>query len=217
MESLKPELLCWFVLSAISEQHKEKSMGSGIFNLLSVAETSVPKKQRKAPIYLLLLIVVFLLGFSISPYAKNLKKAPNILLPDLNGKLFNLSKVKYNNLLLVSFSATYCKPCKKEIKEFEKIVDKFGTDKIKVFIIFVDKKVDKIKSYVKRNNIQVPVLHDKYGIVSRKYNIKALPTVFLLNKKREIIYSARGFNKNNIKKIVSFLKSSKRASRNDKK
>ena len=122
-------------------------------------------------------------------------KAPNILLYDLNNKLFNLRKIKYNDFILISFSATYCKPCKEEIKEFAKLQKKAGKDKLKIYLIFVDLKMANIKSYIKENKVKLPVLHDKYKIVSQKYAVKGLPNSFLIDKKGIIIYKANGYNK----------------------
>jgi len=68
-------------------------------------------------------------------------KPPNILLPDLDGKLFNLNKIKNDGLTLISFSATYCKPCKEEIQEFMKLKNEYGENKIKIYLIFVDNDV----------------------------------------------------------------------------
>lgn len=131
--------------------------------------------------------------------------APNIILYDINNKIFNLRKEKNTEYTLISFSATYCKPCKQEIPELIKMQTHIGENNLKIYLIFVDNNIDEIKSYVSDNKITLPVLWDRYKIVSKKYGVTALPSSFLIDKEWIIVYKAIGYNKIHITKIEEIL------------
>lgn len=133
------------------------------------------------------------------------KPYPNIRLFDLNGKLINLKNQKHKGLILISFSATYCKPCKDEIKEFEAIAKEYPEDKIKIYLVFVDKELEKIKDYAKENNVTIQILHDIYQVYMKSYNVTSLPTSFLI-KDEKIVEIFKGYEESNIEKIKSYLK-----------
>ena len=158
--------------------------------------------------YGLIILSVSLLFINHSKAKKPLSindDAPNILLKDLDPKLFNFKKYEIKNYILISFSATFCKPCKTEIKEFQKLLKTIGTNRLTIYLVFIDKDISDIKKYIKENNIKLPVLHDKYKIVSNKYEVTGLPTSFLINKSRKIKYIAKGYSRGNIKKIKKII------------
>ena len=153
---------------------------------------------------LVVLLISFLVAGRVVPDKGH--KAPNILLYDINKKQFNLRKLDYNGMILISFSATYCKPCKEEIKELERLQENKGKDKIKIYLIFVDPKSEDVKAYIKKNNVKLSVLHDKYKFVFQKYGIEGLPTSFLLDKDDIIIHKIRGYNKKSLKIMQKLIK-----------
>ena len=152
-------------------------------------------------------LVILLVTLSTNIFAKDLlnQPFPNIVLFDLNGKLINLEKQKHKGLILISFSATYCKPCKIEIGEFEKIAKEYSEEKIKIYLVFVDKSIDDIKKYVEENKISLQILHDIYQVYMKKYEVTGLPTSFLI-KDGKIIEIFKGFTEENIVKIKKYLK-----------
>lgn len=170
------------------------------------------KRVSKINIFICWFLLVFVTSFSIymlnasDKVPKVGEEAPNILLKDLKGEFFNLKKLKYDGFILVSFSATFCKPCKEEIKEFMKLQKEIGEKKLKIYLIFVDQSSKIIKAYVKKNKVTLSILHDKYKIVYQKYRIAALPTSFLLNKKGVIVYQAVGFNEAHLKKMKKLIR-----------
>ena len=165
-------------------------------------------RNNKIKIFLTLLFAFITINliFAIDNSSTSNEKAPNIILYDINGKPFNLRTLKDKNYTLINFSATYCKPCKEEIPEFIKLQKEFSDKILKIYLIFIDPDLDKIKSFVKENKISLNILHDKYNIVKNKYGVINIPVTFLLNSNDIIIYKAIGYRKSNIDEIRKIIK-----------
>jgi thiol-disulfide isomerase/thioredoxin len=59
-----------------------------------------------------------------------------------------------DSVLVISFWATFCKPCNEEIPYFEKIVNKYKDQKIKLLLVSLDLKEKypgRIKTFAKKN------------------------------------------------------------------
>ena len=138
---------------------------------------------------------------------KLLKKgvtAPLFSLPTLTGKREmlsvwageNLSKPYINDkkhTVIISFWATYCVPCKKEIPQLHEFYDMYKDKDIKVFLISIDSKGAAIvKPHVESAGYTLPVLLDPYKRTADRYGVKSVPSLFVINKEGKIIYSAKG-------------------------
>jgi len=125
------------------------------------------------------------------------KPAPNFYLKTLNNEdvfLSNLcGKKKLKYPVLISFWATYCKPCKKEFPIFSKISDKYTEKGLKIFLINVREPKERVETFIKENNITVPVLLDTYAKIAEKYNShKSVPNLFLIDKNGIIVQIYNG-------------------------
>jgi len=120
-----------------------------------------------------------------------------------------LSKKK---LVILTFYANYCKPCKKELPFLNKLYKKYKNKGLMVIAVNTDKDKDEIKEvkqFIKNNNLQFPVLKDSYNIISRRYSIESFPTMFLINGKGKILKATIGYDDNEGKlenDIISLLK-----------
>ena len=62
---------------------------------------------------------------------------------------------KSDSVLVISFWATFCKPCNEEIPYFESIVKKYKDQKVKLLLVSLDLKYDypkKINAFKNKNN-----------------------------------------------------------------
>jgi peroxiredoxin len=131
---------------------------------------------------------------------------PNILLLPLGQKkLFNLRKQKHNGYTIISFSATYCEPCLKEIKEFTNLKNQTGGAKLRIYLVFVDENEIIIQNYRDKHKITLPILHDKFKFASNKFNVSKLPSAFLIDKKGILVYKSTEFNPKTLQEIKSYL------------
>ncbi len=144
-------------------------------------------------------------------------KAPSFALYNLKMKLMKLSKfVKLktttrnpkNYYVILSFWATYCKPCKEEMPELMAIAEKYKEKDLKIFCVSIDKEgADIVKPYIEENNFNLPVLLDVYKVTADKYGVTKLPSLFLMDKNGKIRLKFVGFKETNIANLKAKLKS----------
>lgn len=116
-------------------------------------------------------------------------KAPEFALPDAKGKLVRLSDFK-GKYVYLDFWATWCIPCLQELKLKQVLNEKYGEDIVFVSIS-LDKNAEIMNSYLLKNKQLTSVF--LYGGTSETllddYNIKAIPTYFLLDRDGDFIES----------------------------
>jgi len=135
------------------------------------------------------------------------KTAPNFKLMNLDGKYIELSKETGNGPVLLSFWATWCKPCLEEMVEYNKIYEQYKEKGFKLIAISTDteKSIAKVKPYIKSKEYQFPVLLDTNGDVARKYYAQQMPYTVILDKNGNIVYSHLGYMKGDEKKVETLI------------
>ena len=132
--------------------------------------------------------------------------APNFYLKDLQGNPHFLNdycgekktayKKNEKNVVLISFFATWCLPCREEYPIFYKLQSLYKNKRVKIFLIDVEEKEGIVRKYVEDFHITLPVLLDSYGITKEKYKVTNIPHMFLIDPEQYIIYEKNGFDVN---------------------
>lgn len=121
--------------------------------------------------------------------SRNLKKrdlAPNFSLKDIRGKDIKLPDYKDKHILL-TFWASWCGPCVKEIPTLLKIKEKYPSDKLEIISINLDDDSTSFSKAVQKYKMEwVHIFGDKS--LRDTYGVMGIPEVFLINKLGEIIY-----------------------------
>lgn len=135
------------------------------------------------------------------------RKAPNFKLVNLNGKYVELDKETGNGPILLSFWATWCKPCLEEMVEFNKIYEQYKNKGFNLLAISTDteKSVAKVKPYIKSKGYDFPVLFDTNSEVARKYYAQQMPYTVLIDKSGNIIYTHLGYMKGDEIKLEKLI------------
>jgi peroxiredoxin len=141
-------------------------------------------------------------------------RAPDFELPSLGGEMVKLSEISAQKAVLISFWATWCVPCPEEMKHVQRFYDQYKDAGFDVLAISIDgtKTVSKVKSFVQGRRFSFPVLLDTNNDVKRRYQIKAVPTVYLLRPGGEVVYHHVGYRpgdevalEKEIKKLMAAL------------
>lgn len=156
--------------------------------------------------------LIFVLLISPSVLAQNNeditgRKAPNFKLINLDGKYVELNKETGNGPVLLSFWATWCKPCLEEMAEFNKIYNEFKDKGFTILAISTDaeKSVAKVKPYIKSKGYSFMVLLDTNNEVARKYYAQQIPFTVLIDKNGNIVYSHLGYMKGDEQKVEKLV------------
>jgi thiol-disulfide isomerase/thioredoxin len=105
---------------------------------------------------------------------------PDLHLPDLNGKSWDLAQEQGAPLLL-NFWATWCEPCRAEMKSFETLERQFKTKKLKVVTVNYKEAREPVQRFREANALSFAFVRDSYGDVARAWGVTIFPTTFVIN------------------------------------
>ena len=118
-----------------------------------------------------------------------------VFLRDYSGeKLRKPWKNKTKYVIVMSFFATWCAPCKKEIPYLTKLKNYFTGKPVKFYLVDVGEEKQKVKAFVVKNKIELPILFDQYQVVSDKYGANSLPRLVVIDKNGKIKKYEKGFD-----------------------
>ncbi len=110
-------------------------------------------------------------------------------LQDVNNDWFNLNDHLGKEVIYISFWATWCNPCRRELPHLEKMYKELGDQGFLVVSVNTDPVAtkSKIKPYVKRHKFTFPVVLDPDNNVHEKYNPgRELPFAVLVDREGNI-------------------------------
>jgi thiol-disulfide isomerase/thioredoxin len=101
---------------------------------------------------------------------------------------------KTKHVVVLSFFATWCEPCKAEIPHLTKLQEEFKDQPVKFFLIDVGEEESEVIEYVTSANVKIPVLLDRYKKTAERFDALTLPRLYVLDKKGLIQRKQKGFN-----------------------
>ena len=130
-----------------------------------------------------------------SLYAKDLlqpgTEAPDITLAAPDGTRHSLSEMK-GSYVVLDFWASWCPDCRKDIPEMKRLHDMYG-QRIKFVSVSFDDKKDNWTRCIESNGMDWLHLSElkkwKSTDVSRLYNIKWIPAMYLIDRQGTVILS----------------------------
>jgi thiol-disulfide isomerase/thioredoxin len=104
-------------------------------------------------------------------------------LEGLDGKTISLSSYK-GKVVLLSFWATWCGPCKEEMPAMEKLYQKLKARGFEVLAVDMMEDKATVSAFVKKSGYTFPVALDKTGEVGGNglYAARAIPTNYVVDK-----------------------------------
>jgi len=117
-----------------------------------------------------------------------------VFLRDYSGeKLRKPWKNKTKYVIVMSFFATWCAPCKREIPHLEDLQKEFNGKNIKFFLVDVGEEREVLDTFLEKNKIALTILHDRYQQTAEKYGATSLPRLIVIDKEGTIQLIKRGF------------------------
>ncbi len=97
-------------------------------------------------------------------------------------------------VLLITFFATWCPPCRQEIPTLKKLHEEFGPEGFAVLGLSVDEGGSKIvKKLVEKEQINYPVLMADRSTADDFGGIAGIPTSFLINRAGNVVKKYPGY------------------------
>ena len=122
---------------------------------------------------------------------------PNVKLQDINGNTVQTGEISNDgNPIIISFWATWCKPCIRELKAIHEVYPDWQDETgVRMIIVSIDQAQDanRVKPMVDGFGWEYEVLLDPNGDFKRAMNVQNVPHVFVLDGKGKIVYNHTGY------------------------
>lgn len=146
-------------------------------------------------------IILLLAIFSITSFATAQdtakKTLPDISIKNLEGEAINIQKyAKDGKITVISFWATWCVPCKKELNTIAEVYPKWQEDyDMELVAITIDnaRSLRKVKPMVEAKGWKYAVLSDSDEVLKTALGFQTVPMTFLLDQDGNIVYEHNGY------------------------
>ena len=157
---------------------------------------------------LMLTSVLLVAGCSSQPPRVG-ELAPDFQLPNLEGQSISLSHFR-GKPVLVNFWASWCPPCRYEMPFIQEIFDdKEWSDKgLVILAVDIGESPSTVENFMQSYNLTFQALLDISQEVALEYNIRGIPTTFLIDKDGIIqaikvgAFSSKADIENSLSKII---------------
>jgi thiol-disulfide isomerase/thioredoxin len=128
------------------------------------------------------------------------QKAPDWQLPILDSKVSTRLSQYRGKLILLEFWIAHCGYCISVIPKLNALLDKYSNKDLKLLAINTHDSKEIIDVFISNNKPSFQILHNG-GEVAKRYGVVSYPSIVLINKIGEVIYSG-AFNQDHIEELI---------------
>ncbi len=101
-------------------------------------------------------------------------------LPDATGRLHRLHDQR-GHVVFLNFWATWCPPCVHEMPMMEQLRQTLSQEPFVVWAVNMQERQAQVARFMSENRLHFPALLDADGAVSARYQVRGLPTTYLID------------------------------------
>ena len=135
---------------------------------------------------------------------------PEVTLSDMDGNQLDVSQLaRSGKPVIISFFATWCKPCMRELKAIHELYPDWQDETgVEMYIVSVDQAQDirKVKPLVNGNGWEYHVLLDPNSTLKRAMNVQNIPHLFVIDSKGNTVYNHTGYTDGDEQELRRYLK-----------
>ncbi len=147
--------------------------------------------QRKPNLFMPILLLAFLFVVG-SAAGGDRHPAPDFTLTDANGQSVTLSDLR-GQVVMINFWASWCGPCRKEMPLLEQIHRRYEPLGFTLLGINVEENPADGKAFLKEHPVTFDVLYDPENGTSKLYDVVAMPSTVLIDRKGNIRFLHYGY------------------------
>ncbi len=158
----------------------------------------------------ILATLALLVGFIATSEAQ----LPKVMLKDINGKTVNTAQLADGKSpIIVSFFATWCKPCLRELAAIAEVYDEWQDETgVRLVAVSIDEGANslKVKPLVRSKGWSYEVLLDVNSDLKRAMDVSVVPSLFILDPSGKIVYRHTGYTDGSEMKLIDELRKIRR-------
>ena len=145
-----------------------------------------------------LIYCTFLVLFFASVSIAQNRSLPSVEVKTLEGDAINIQEIENKgNPIVISFWATWCKPCKKELNNIAEVYEDWQDETgVKLIAISTDniQKINDVKVKKDSDGWEYEVYIDSNREFARAMNVRPIPHTFLLDGNKNIVWQHTGYS-----------------------
>jgi peroxiredoxin len=118
--------------------------------------------------------------------------APDFTLKSTSGENIKLSELR-GNVVMINFWASWCGPCRQEMPLLQQLYERYQDLGFTLLGINVDEDSVVADKILKEISVSFPVLYDSRNKVSKRYQVKAMPSTFVIDRDGKVRYLHQGY------------------------
>lgn len=108
-------------------------------------------------------------------------RAPNFILPDLNGEDLNLKSYIGVKPVVLDFWASWCHNCQRDMPRLNSWYEEFNGE-IEVIGVNMRESKNTVEKFIASKEIDFPIVYDARGVATSVYGVRYTNTHVLINK-----------------------------------
>ena len=116
---------------------------------------------------------------------------PDFTITTTSNEEFTLSK-QGGNVVVLSFFATWCNPCKEEMKNLQQLYEDNKDSNVKIISICCGEGNTGVSKYMNDNGFTYMAGGDSTGQISESYNVSAIPYTIVFDPKGKVVAEFEG-------------------------
>ena len=144
-----------------------------------------------------LILTIVVIGIFTTLSLSQNRTLPSVEVKTLDGGNINIQEMENSGKpIVISFWATWCKPCKKELNNIAEVYQDWQEETgVKLIAISIDdtRSMSKVMPYVNASDWDYEVYLDPNRDLARAMGVSTVPHTFLLNSKNKIVWQHKGY------------------------
>ena len=144
-------------------------------------------------------LIAFILLTSSAAMAEHPSLPPLAASQQQLSKLLNQYK---GQVVLLDFWASWCSPCRRSFPWFIAMQSKYQQQGLKVIAVNIDVERSDADAFLAEFAVNFNIIYDPDAVIGRQYQLKGMPSSFLIDKEGIVRFQHTGFVADKLAKIV---------------